>query len=43
MKKWKVLLCGGGKNKILIDIIKKNCSKNYTMNSIDKHLLMEIL
>ena len=39
-KKWKILLCGGGrKNKILIDIIKKNCSKNYTIDSIDKHFI----
>ncbi len=37
-KDWKILLCGGGrKNKVLIDIIRKNCSKKYTIESIDNY------
>ena len=37
-KDWKILLCGGGrKNKVLVDIIKKNCSKKYTIESIDNY------
>ena len=39
-KEWKILLCGGGrKNKILINIIKKNCSKNYIIESIDNYFI----
>ena len=37
-KNWKILICGGGrKNKTLIETIKKNCSKYFTIEPIDNY------